>query len=290
MQNRSRALEIQVAPIPLEPGLPVTGGELWEQHDHPITFLHVHQCLELGYCHSGSGIFAVGDKILPFRAGDVSFINHTEVHLAQSAPGSVSRWSWVFLDPIRLAGLNGRDALQLDPTRFAGPRFNNIVSGRKYPAIARVVRRLVAELRERGPGHALVFRALAIELMVLMQRYAVELGVSAARPPGDYRRIAPALEFMARHYAAPVGVAALARRCGLSAPHFRRLFVRALGRAPAAYWHDLRLRMAASLLRTTTRSVLEVAHEVGYGALSSFNRKFRAGFGCTPRDWRRGRG
>src|SRR5687768_4151735 len=99
MQKRSSGLEIVFAPIPLDPELPITGGLPFVQADNPITLLHYHDCLELGYCFSGSGIFMVGEKVLPFGAGDVAFINHTEVHLAQSAPGTHSEWTWIYLDP-----------------------------------------------------------------------------------------------------------------------------------------------------------------------------------------------
>lgn len=289
MQKRSKGMEIQLAPVALDPSLPITGGEPFEQKDHPITFLHIHDCLELGYCYSGSGIFAVGEKILPFSAGDISFINHTEMHLARSAPGSSSHWTWVFLDPIRLVGLPAGEAGVLDPTLLAGVQFNNLIPSGRYPALGRIVLRLIEELRGRHPGGGGALRALTWELMILMQRHAPELGAATTRPAADYGRIAPALEFMARNHATKIDIGRLARRCGLSEPHFRRLFGQLTGRSPGAYWHDLRLRMASSLLRTTDRSVLEISQAVGYDSLSSFNRQFRAGFDCSPRDWRRGR-
>jgi len=66
------------------------------------------------------------------------------------------------------------------------------------------------------------------------------------------------------------------------------VFVSTIGRPPRAYWHDLRMRMAASLLRTTARSVLQISQDVGFETLSSFNRVFRATFATTPRAWRAG--
>jgi len=277
-------MKIDYAPIQLDSAFPIRGGQPFVQSDRPITHLHIHDCLELGYCFSGSGIFMVGEKVLPFSAGDVSFINHTEVHLARSAPGTHSEWTWIYLDPMRLAGAPGAEPGRLDPLPFAGHSFGNIIPESGQPAINRVVLRMIEELRARSAGCEDALRALTWELMVLMGRMAPDAGVTPFRK--DYDRLAPALQLLARGYDHPLRLAELARSCSLSVPHFRRLFRRTLGRSPRAYWNNLRLLMAGSLLRSSSRSVLQISQDVGFETLSSFNRLFRSHFGVAPREWR----
>jgi len=284
VQIRSQNVEIQVAPAPLPPALPIGASEPHVQTDDPITFLHVHDCLELGYCFSGSGIFVVGEKVLTYQAGDMSFINSAEVHLAASAPGTQSNWRWIYLDPIRLIGHLEADVSRIDPAPLAGPAFNNILSPESHPEIGRILLRMISELDEKQAGVESSLRALTWELMILMRRIAPPLQDS--RPRCDYERLAPALQMLTSGYANPLKIGDLARKCNLSEPHFRRLFVRTIGRSPHDYWNDLRLRMAASLLRSTGRSVLEISQDVGFETLSSFNRLFRTRFGDSPRNWR----
>ena len=284
MQIRSQDFEIQIAPSPLPPALPIGVSEPHVQMDDPITFLHVHDCLELGYCFSGSGIFVVGKKVLPYQAGDVSFINSSEVHLAASAPGTQSNWRWVYLDPIRLVGHLEADVSQIDPAPMAGPAFNNILSPDSHPEIARVVLGLITELQKKQAGMESSLRALTWQLMILMHRIAPS--VQDSSPRCDYERLAPALQMLTSDYASPLKIGDLARKCNLSEPHFRRLFGKTIGRSPHDYWNDLRLRMAASLLRSTGRSVLEISQDVGFETVSSFNRLFRTRFGDSPRNWR----
>ena len=288
MQKRSNPWKIVYAPVALEPGLAIAGGKADIQTDRPITYLHVHDCLEVGYCFSGSGVFVIGEKVLPFAAGDVSFINHTEVHLARSAPGTQSEWTWIYLDPLRLAGQGGAALGRIDPTPCAGADFENILSARGHPAINRAVSRMIEELRVRQPGSEDALRALAWELMVLVRRLApARRGKGSAPSRREYDRLGPALQMFSREYASPLRMKELAARCSLSEPHFRRLFKQTMGRPPRTYWNDLRLRMAASLLRGSSRSVLQISQDVGYETLSSFNRLFRAHFGVAPREWRR---
>ena len=277
---------IEFNPIPLKPDFPILGGgPLYRHDDHPITYLHVHQALELGYCHSGSGIFIVAGKVMPFADGSISVIGSGEPHLARSTPGTESIWSWITLDPVRLLG-PAADARLLDPGPLAGPDFTNVLSGEKALPVTPIVLRLIEELTRRGPDYHAAVKALTWLLMVELKRLAPGHRQEAISP-SHYLRIAPALDHLASHHAEPLRVADLARRCCMSEPHFRRLFVQAVGKSPQAYWLDLRLQVACSLLRSTSRSILDVSEQAGFETLSSFNRAFRKSFRTTPRAWRR---
>ena len=88
---------------------------------------HIHDCLELGFCYSGEGLFLVEDKILPFRAGNAVLINNREVHVMMSSPGGKTRWMFLNLDPAALlAGyVNERDE-RLETASFCGARPRSI--------------------------------------------------------------------------------------------------------------------------------------------------------------------
>jgi AraC-like DNA-binding protein len=49
---------------------------------------------------------------------------------------------------------------------------------------------------------------------------------------------------------------------------------------------DVRAAMATSLLRDRTRSIIDVAFELGYADLKGFYRAFRRWTGATPAAWR----
>ena len=54
-----------------------------------------------------------------------------------------------------------------------------------------------------------------------------------------------------------------------------------------AYLTDWRLELGAEALRTTSRSVLQVAADVGYESEAAFNRAFKRRFGEPPAQYRR---
>ena len=80
----------------------------------------------------------------------------------------------------------------------------------------------------------------------------------------------------------------MADAAGLSAFHFLRLFMRVLGVTPHQYLLRARLRRAARLLaEDDTRSITDVAYDVGFNDVSNFVRSFHRAAGVPPRMFRR---
>jgi transcriptional regulator GlxA family with amidase domain len=86
----------------------------------------------------------------------------------------------------------------------------------------------------------------------------------------------------------PVTVADMAGAAALSPAHFSRAFRTAFGESPHQYLLTRRLERAATLLRTTDRSVTDIAIAVGWSSLGSFSATFRRVYGTAPSTWRVG--
>jgi len=105
-------------------------------------------------------------------------------------------------------------------------------------------------------------------------------------PARDRRRAVDAALWLDAHSHEPVDLESAAREAGLSPFHFLRLFAKVLGVTPHQYLVRSRLRHAARLLADDTRSVTDVAFEVGFGDLSNFVRTFHRTAGVSPRRFR----
>jgi AraC-like DNA-binding protein len=121
------------------------------------------------------------------------------------------------------------------------------------------------------------------------------VAVPPRRGPGPGRR--PAHVPPARHlvrardladarYFEPLGVDEMARAAGLSRAHFSREFRRAFGESPHAYLLSRRLERAATLLRSTDRSVAEICLSVALRSVGSFTTSFTGAFGVPPTAYR----
>ncbi len=164
---------------------------------------------------------------------------------------------------------------------------------------------LPARLSLEDPGYAAAAACLAdAEEFCRTRRSGFELGVKGAMlrfvalllaeqnlppaPPDSVGavRLKKLLQRVEDDCAAPLSVEQAAAECGCSASHFMRWFKKMTGTTFGVYLNERRLATAAELLRTTDDTVLSIAEQAGFENLSNFNRRFKARYGVTPRQYR----
>ena len=126
--------------------------------------------------------------------------------------------------------------------------------------------------------------------MLLAARFVEVVSGRRRRPPEasarDRRRAVETALWMDAHAHEPIDLESAASGAGLSPFHFLRLFAKVLGVTPHQFVVRSRLRRAARLLADDTRSVTDVAFDVGFGDLSNFVRTFHRAAGVSPRRFR----
>jgi AraC family transcriptional regulator len=79
----------------------------------------------------------------------------------------------------------------------------------------------------------------------------------------------------------------MARTAMFSRFHFSRVFQRVTGITPGRFLAALRLQRAKQLLISTSLSVTEISHQVGYSSVGTFSSRFSSSVGVSPRTYRR---
>jgi AraC-like DNA-binding protein len=104
--------------------------------------------------------------------------------------------------------------------------------------------------------------------------------------PPRARDLLKARDLADARYFEPLTVADLAAAAALSPAHFSRQFTRMYGESPHEYLLTRRLERAASLLRITNRSVLDICLAVGLTSVGSFTASFTRVYGRSPTAYR----
>lgn len=78
----------------------------------------------------------------------------------------------------------------------------------------------------------------------------------------------------------------IATNAGFSTDYFNKLFLSHTGFTVMAYVNYLRLKRASELLRTTNKSILSIALEVGYDSHEGFLKAFKKQYDITPSGYR----
>jgi AraC family transcriptional regulator len=93
-------------------------------------------------------------------------------------------------------------------------------------------------------------------------------------------------DYVSAHLAEEISVEALAALVELSPFHFSRVFKEATGMTPMQFVTRERITHAQQIIRETSRSLIEIALEVGYTSPSHFAQVFRRVVGVTPTEFR----
>jgi AraC family transcriptional regulator len=93
-------------------------------------------------------------------------------------------------------------------------------------------------------------------------------------------------DFVTEHLAEEISVEILAQLVQLSPFHFSRIFKQSTGMSPLRFVTRERVTRAQQLIRETSRSLIEIALDVGYTSPSHFAQVFRRVVGMTPTEFR----
>ena len=75
---------------------------------------------------------------------------------------------------------------------------------------------------------------------------------------------------------------------GVTSRRASEIFKQEYGATPKEYVDEMRVRKAEQMLVNTDKKIINIAYDVGFSSLSSFNRFFKSKTGKTPSDYRKG--
>ena len=102
----------------------------------------------------------------------------------------------------------------------------------------------------------------------------------------QYHKIQQAVRFINDNYRTDIRLDAVAWEVRLSPAHFSRIFKKVVGLPYQDYLNGCRIMKAKKLLRTSTRSVTEIAVSLGFADPTGFGRIFKKLTGHTPSAFR----
>ena len=94
------------------------------------------------------------------------------------------------------------------------------------------------------------------------------------------------IEAMRENLGEQLTVDDMARTAMFSKFHFSRVFQRVTGVSPGRFLSAVRLQEAKHLLVTTSLTVTEISHRVGYTSVGTFSSRFRRSVGVSPTTYR----
>lgn len=246
---------------------------------------HMHNYMEIGYCHQGGGRIAIGDRSYRYEKGALCILPPSQPHVT-IYEGKGNSWEYLVIDvegflnhvlgPDR-RGFAGRTAEEIYKKEW-------ILEQKDCGELGAMVKELLKELGNRGEYSEEYVRGCLLALLMEIAR--MNLGQGS---PENRRRelLSPALAYIRKNYRQDIRIEDLAKLCCISETHFRRLFGTVMDTSPVRYINLVRISTACELLKRTDFAIREIGVMTGYPTLSTFQRNFKAMTGIQPGIWRK---
>lgn len=124
--------------------------------------------------------------------------------------------------------------------------------------------------------------------MLYLNAYAIPVTSIAEKSNPAERSLEQAAQYIAAHFREPLTLNQISAMSGFSPAYFSRKFKAFSGISFSSYLMLLRLREAASLLRSTSLSVSDISQRCGFSGANYFGDVFRTAYGISPREYRKG--
>ena len=285
-RSKRQRLEFRFYEIPQNEYVLALLGDSWRRvYGHDVQHLHFHNLMEIGICHEGRGVLTLDKRECAYTGGMISVIPASFPHNTRSEGEDF--WEYLFLAPAQLVRELYPNSKKLQEEKLALLNRRALLLGEdEGAALAGAAREIIREMQRHEPYYRDVTRDLVKIFLLRLLRLNEEPGTNelpevAARP-----QILPALSYIEEHYRGDIRAEELAKQCGLSEPHFRRVFREYVNMPPIDYLNSVRVREACRMMDRRDCAMDLVASECGFSSVSSFTRNFKKVLGTTPYQWK----
>lgn len=250
--------------------------------------VHWHKEFEINRVINGGGIFRINKEEYLARKGDILIICPGDVHSAYLGGNDCFIYDTLVFNPSMI----GASELSRSAVEYIQPLSNGkmTVCGMfssgdlGYEKADRCTAQLFEFAKADLPENDLMVKAKLLELFYLL----ISNGHTKTETDSlTNSSVKPAISYISEHYAENISIGELALKCMMSESHFMALFKKTAGVSAVEYISELRLRQACYELKSTEKSVMEIAMNSGFRNLSNFNRRFKRTFGITPSEYRK---
>jgi AraC-like DNA-binding protein len=254
--------------------------------------LHFHPEYQLFTVLEGTGTRIIGDRVQPFRKGDVVFTGPNLPHVWRSdreyfehnAGLSTEGIVIYFHDNFMSDGLMRTNEAYRIRQLFAHSRQGMCFVGQ---AAVQIVSHMRAVLNAREFDRILLMFQL-FDIMSSTQEFHVlaTTGYTNNLKDADTKRMNDVHAYVLHNFRDKISLEGAAALANMTTTSFSRYFKEHANTTFSDFVSEIRIGHACKLLALNKISVAQIANECGYFTMSNFNRQFKSRTGYSPLAYR----
>lgn len=250
---------------------------------------HWHEELEINYLVSGAVDIMTPDKTVSLKSGQGCFVNSNIINKYEYTEKSELQTH--FFHPILLSG----HYKSVFETKYVSP----VIQNKKASLVAltgetKEQQEILIKLKELGKlqehtDTELQTRNIITEIwLLLIEEIKNMKGGECPVSSANQERLQNMLRFIHENYEDKISLEDIAQAAMISGRECLRCFNLCLKETPIEYLTNYRINIAKDLLRTTNKSITDIALETGFSNSAYFTKVFKQVAKMTPREYRKG--
>jgi AraC-like DNA-binding protein len=251
-----------------------------EEHD-----LHIHDCLEIGIVLHNELEYRFNEHTYLGKPGDVFLCRPFEPHWSFAQPDLPFECILILFTPAAVREIP--DGIQLLKPFYTTQGIQPIIPSNT--TVARAIRQAAVSAMENQENEEDLWVTRQymhlINILLHVNQFAKE-SQCLDNWELPYPEIIEVVGYMLENYQKPINIESLSWQAEMGRTMFFKEFRRLTGLSPNEFLNCLRLQSAMDLLRSTNKSIIDLAYESGFQSLSTFNKHFKRYTGRSPREYR----
>lgn len=232
---------------------------------------HFHNYLEIAFCLSGMQTVKVGEKIYTLKKGDAIVIFPNTVH-------EYIEYQSLCTEPTEIVAI-------ICNTKLLAESLPDIIT--KYPRNPFIEASLISE-NTAFAFQKIIMRGNDIEMIgwtyIILSNLLSVLELTSTE--GNLELPSKIIAYIDTNFKEELTISHIAKVFGYHHSYIAHLFCDRIKIPFRTYLGTVRSEYAASQIRTTEKSLTEIAYESGYNSLNTFCRCFKKYFLQTPSQYR----
>ena len=254
--------------------------------------IHYHSLIELSIVIRGSGIYKTKDAVYTIQKGDIFFFRPNEAHCITDIEEGGMELKNLHIAPYYLYS-NFQNALNTNYITILSAGFHlksNKVNDLLPPEQFALVRNLLLTVHEEMCSRE-------SDYVTAVQNYLSALFIHLSRSCGkthfsqtdkqNYQKLLAAMAYIDTHYKEDITLETLAKEVCYSKCYFSSVFKKCMGLSVWDYICIKRIEEALALIKTTNKSILDIALECGFHNTVNFKKIFKKYTNMAPSAFRR---
>ena len=250
--------------------------------------LHHHEFFELAYVLSGSAEHTIDGHSMIISKGDYFFMNLKASHGYTAIGQGFQMVNCLFMPEFLDKSLNGAhsfsEIMNNYPSKFERTEFSDRVAGRVFHDgdgfISLLLSKMLEEFEENKKGRLDVIKSLLLTLLISIAREDEETYEKTSY-------VGSIKSYIFENFTGEPSLSEISSELGISLTYASLIFKRATGSTFRDYLMRLRIEKACDLLRTSGKTINEIAELVGYSDPAFFYKSFKKHLAISPATYRK---